>query len=427
MKVRIRGAVMLPPLLLVVAAPVAAQQCPDAAGLASGVAPILAPVRVLADDAYGGRMAGTAGERCAGDYIAARFAAIGLEPAGTDGYFQDVPLASILNPHAVGATGRNVLALLPGSDPSLRDEIVVIGAHYDHLGHGGSGSLTPGDSSIHNGADDNASGVAAMLAAAVRLASEPPSRSILFMAFTGEESGLLGSAHWVSAPTRSLADVRAMLNMDMVGRLEDGPLIVYGTGTAEEWPAILDDAGAAVGIDLTYQSEGYGPSDHTSFYSHDIPVLHFFSNTHADYHKPSDDWQKIDVDGLQRVSILVSRVARAVADRPADLALVRGAGQPNDPAASGSGHGAWLGTVPDFAPVERGVRLGGVTPGSPADEAGLITGDILIGMAGEEISDLQAMQDVLDAHRPGETIDLVVLRDGAEVRARATLGNRNRR
>lgn len=427
MKVRIRGAVLLPSLLLGCAAPIAVRQCPDAARLANGVPSILAPIRVLADDAYGGRRAGTIDERCAGDYIADRFEEIGLEPAGSDGYFQDVPLASILNPHAAGGTGRNVLGLLTGSDPALRDQVVVIGAHYDHLGHGGSGSLAPGDSSIHNGADDNASGVAAMLAVATRLAADPPRRSVLFMAFTGEESGLLGSAHWVGTPTLPLADIRAMLNMDMVGRLEDGPLIVYGTGTAAEWPAILDQAGPAAGIDLAYQPEGYGPSDHTSFYTHDIPVLHFFSNTHADYHKPSDDWQKIDVDGLQRVSDLVSRVARDVADRPTALALVQGAGEPADPAASGSGYGAWLGTVPDFAPVERGVRLGGVTAGSPADEAGLIAGDILIGMAGKEIADLQAMTDVLGAHRPGDTIELVVLRDGAEVRTSATLGNRANR
>jgi hypothetical protein len=428
MKTVIAWAGMIPALALL-GGPVAAQEsCPDPAVLAGDVAAVLAPVRILADDTYEGRLAGSGAERCAGDYIAERFAALGLEPAGDDGFFQDVPLASVLNPHAPGGTGRNVLALLPGSDDVLRDEVVVIGAHYDHLGHGGSTSMAQGEAAIHNGADDNASGVAALLDVAGRLAVDPPARSVLFMAFTGEESGLLGSAHWASQPTRPLDGIRAMLNMDMVGRLEDRPLIVYGTGTAQEWEEILGTAAAAHSLVLTYQPEGYGPSDHTSFYTRDIPVLHFFTNTHADYHRPSDDWEKIDAAGLARVSALVADVARTVADRRTALALVRGAGQPRDPAAAASaGYGAWLGTVPDFTAVEKGVKLGGVTPGSPADAAGLKTGDILVGLGGEEVSDLQAMTNVLRARKPGERIEVVVLRDGAELRTTATLGSRSNR
>lgn len=413
--------------LLLAAAPLQAQQCPDATALADGVAPILAPVRVLADDAFEGRMAGSPAERCAADYIADRFAALGLEPAGDDGYFQEVPLASVLNPHAPGGTGRNVVARLRGADPALRDEFVIVGAHYDHLGNGGMSSLSPGVEAVHNGADDNASGVAAMLDAAARLAADPPARSIVFLAFTGEESGLLGSAHWAGKPTQPLERAVAMLNMDMVGRLGDGPLIVYGTGTAEEWPALLDELGPAVGVELSHQPEGYGPSDHTSFYTRDLPVLHFFTNTHADYHKPSDDWERIDAAGLAKVSELVARTAQRVANRPGRLALVRGVGQPRQAASTSSGYGAWLGTVPDFAPVERGVRLGGVTPGSPAERAGLKTGDVLVGMAGRAVPDLQAMTDVLRGHRPGETIEVVVLRDGAELRVQATLGSRSER
>lgn len=403
------------------------QQCPDPAVLTADVPAILAPVRVLADDALEGRLAGSPGERCAGDYIAARFEELGLQPAGTDGYFQDVPLASALNPHAPGGTGRNIVALVPGSDPALADEYVVIGAHYDHLGSGGMGSLAPGSDDIHNGADDNASGVAALIDVAARFAADPPKRSVLFLAFTGEESGLLGSAYWVGHPTNPLADAVAMLNMDMVGRLGDGPLIVYGTGTAQEWEPLLDDLGAALDVEMSYQPEGYGPSDHTSFYTRDVPVLHFFTNTHEDYHKPSDDWEKIDVAGLETISTLVARTARHVADRPQRLALVRGVGQPQQRAASGSGERAWLGTVPDYAAAERGVRLGGVTPGSPADDAGVLAGDILIGMAGREIADLQAMTDVLGEYGPGDTIELVVLREGQEVRLQATLGSRSSR
>ncbi len=420
------GLALIAALPLMFPLPLSAQQCPDPAVLAADVPPILAPVRVLADDALRGRMAGSEGERCAGDYIAARFQALGLEPAGVDGYFQEVPLASVLNPHAPGGTGRNVVALLPGSDPALRDQYVIIGAHYDHLGSGGINSLAPGVEDVHNGADDNASGVAALLDVAARLTREPPARSVLFLAFTGEESGLLGSAFWTGHATRPLEDAVAMLNMDMVGRLEDGPLIVYGTGTATEWEPLLDELGRALDVEMSYQPEGYGPSDHTSFYTRDVPVLHFFTNTHEDYHRPSDDWEKIDVAGLQTVSTLVARTARRIADAPQRLALVRGVGQPQQQADS-RGFGAWLGTVPDYAAVERGVRIGGLTPGSPGEAAGMKAGDILIGMGGQEIADLQGMTDVLRSHKPGQTVELVVLRDGTELRLQATLGSRSDR
>src|SRR5690606_22171824 len=423
------GVSVIASLPLLFSLPVSGQQCPDAAALATDVPAILAPVRVLADDAFEGRVAGSHAERCAGDYIASRFAALGLEPAGADGYFQDVPLASLLNPHAAGGTGRNVIAVLPGTDATLRDEYVIVGAHYDHLGSGGTSSLAPGVEEIHNGADDNASGVAALLDVATRLAADPPKRSVLFLAFTGEESGLLGSAFWVGQPTSPLDGAIAMLNMDMVGRLGDGPLIVYGTGTAHEWEPLLDELGGKLELTMSYQPEGYGPSDHTSFYTRDVPVLHFFTNTHEDYHKPSDDWEKIDVAGLEKVSTLVTQTARRIADAPQRLALVRGVGQPRQQATEGQarGSGAWLGTVPDYAAAERGVRIGGVTPGSPAETAGMKGGDILIGMAGREIADLQAMFEVLSSQKPGDTIELVVLRDGTEVRLQATLGTRANR
>lgn len=402
----------------------AATACPDARALTRGVTEPLATVRYLSDDALEGRRAGSAGERCAGDYIATHFRQLGLRGAGTDGtYFQDVPLASIVNPHAAGGTGRNVLALLDGADPRLRDEYIIIGAHYDHLGRGGAGSLAPDSSAIHNGADDNASGVAALLRAAALLRDAPrPVRSVVFIAFTGEESGLLGSAHFTRAPTVPLDHVRAMLNLDMVGRLGGAPLIVYGVETALEWRSVLETEAQRAGLTLALRGEGYGPSDHTSFYSIDVPVLHFFTNTHADYHRPSDDWQKVDAVGLERVAQLVSGVTRSLATPVSMLTLRRGAGQP--PRASGGGYGAWLGTVPDFQPVERGVLLGGVTTGSPGDVAGLRRGDILIRLGSHEIKDLEAFTAALRAHRPGDEVDVVVIRDGAEVRLRAVLGRR---
>jgi hypothetical protein len=416
-------------LLPIGTAAASAQTCPDAATLTRGFEGPLATVRFLADDALQGRLAGSAGERCAADYIAARLESLGLRAAGANGsFFQDVPLPGGADPHGVAqpsATGRNVVALLEGADPAVRDELIVIGAHYDHLGTGGAGSLAPGQASIHNGADDNASGVAALLYAADLLTAGPrPRRSILFIAFTGEESGLLGSAHYARTPTQGLDRARAMINMDMVGRLESDRLIVYGVGTAAEWPALVARQAEAAGIAVALQPDGIGPSDHTSFYLRDIPVLHLFTNTHTDYHKPSDDWERVDAPGIARVAQLVTSLTRELAGSMGGLTLVRGAGRPAQPPTRGSG--AWLGTVPDFAPVERGVLLSGVTAGSPGDAAGVRKGDILIRLGEHEIEDLQGFTDALRAHEPGDQVTLVVLRDGREVRLQAVLGRRGR-
>jgi membrane-associated protease RseP (regulator of RpoE activity) len=335
-----------------------------------------------------------------------------------------VSLTSVLNPHASGGTGRNVIAALDGADPGLRREWVVVGAHYDHLGEGGPGSLAPARA-IHNGADDNASGVAAMLRAAERLAAGPrPARSVLFVAFTGEESGLLGSARFTNSPTID-GPMVAMINLDMVGRLGDGPLITYGVDTAEEWREVLDPAAAGAGVTLATRGEGYGPSDHTSFYLKDVPVLHFFTNTHGDYHRPTDDWEKIDAAGLEKVSTLVSTVASAIANRPpAALTLRRGAGQPPPPPGQMTTGGTYLGSIPDFTPVPRGVRISGVTGGSPAEAGGLRAGDVIVGVGAEDVADLQGLTNALRAHKPGQTVGVRVLRDGKEMELQVTLGAR---
>lgn len=407
------------------AAPVLhAQACPDAAALTRGVAAPLAHVRYLADDALQGRMAGTASERCAGDYIAAHFRRIGLRPAGdARTFFQSLPLASALDPHAPGGTGRNVVGFLPGTDPA--GEAVVIGAHYDHLGHGGPFSMAPGDTSVHNGADDNASGVAVLIDLAERLSRGPrPRRGIVFVAFTGEEEGLLGSAFYAAHPAVPLERTRAMLNLDMVGRLGAGPLIVYGVETAEEWTALVDGAAAAEGITVRGGGDGFGASDQTSFYARGLPVLHFFTNVHTDYHRPSDDWAAIDSAGLRRVAGVVARVAREVADRPAPLTFRRAAPRPQAAAAQTPGYGAYLGTVPDFTPVPDGVKLSGVRAGSPAEQAGIRAGDVLVKLGGMDVHDLQGMTDALRAHKPGDVVQVDVLRDGRRVTLTATLGTR---
>jgi aminopeptidase YwaD len=431
MTTAIRSAGCAAAILLMLPVSGTAQLCPDAATLTRDVDARLAIVRYLADDALEGRLAGSEGERCAGDFIASAFERIGLEPGGENGsWFQSLPIASAINPHLPGGPGRNVIAILRGSDMALRDEFIVVGAHYDHLGMGGFGSLEPAAASVvHNGADDNASGVAAMLAAAAELAGgERPRRSILFVAFTGEEMGLLGSSRFVASGPVEVDRMKAMLNLDMVGRLEERPLIVYGVDTATEWRPLLDRLAATAGLTIAPRGEGYGPSDHTSFYARDVPVLHFFTNVHGDYHRPGDDWDRIDVDGLERVTRLVASVAREVANDPKALTVVRGAG---DPPATGearsSGYGAWLGSIPDFAPVERGVLLSGVSADSPAERAGLRGGDILVGLGEHEVADLEAMTVALRAHRPGDTIRVRFLRDGREQAVQVTLGSRSAR
>ena len=375
-----------------------------------------------------GRLAGSDGERCAGEFIAREFARIGLRPGGEKGtFFQSLDLASVLNPHAPTGTGRNVIGTLEGTDPELKREWVVVGAHYDHLGEGGTpNSLAPGEVAIHNGADDNASGVGAILWVAERLAAGPrPARSMAFVAFTGEESGLLGSAHYMKHPTSGADPIVGMINLDMVGRLNGGTLLVFGVGTAVEWNALLEPAAARAGVTVATKSDGYGPSDHTSFYLKDVPVLHFFTNTHGDYHKPSDDWARIDPKGLSAVATIVADVAGSVANSRPRLTLKRGAGEPPKPVSGTSGgYGAWLGSVPDFTPVERGVKLSGVTKGSPADVAGLRAGDVLVALGTHDVADLQGMTTALRAHKPGDVVDVQVLRGGEKVSLKATLGSR---
>lgn len=423
------GTVAATALLIMTPTVAGAQTCPAAAPLTSGLTLPMSAVRYLADDGLEGRLAGSDAERCAGDYIAGEMQRLGLQPRGDDRtFFQSLPLASVLNPHAAGGTGRNVIGMLEGSDPDLKREWVVIGAHYDHLGEGGPGSLAPGTRAIHNGADDNASGVAAMLQVARQIAAGArPARSVAFMAFTGEESGLLGSAYFMAHPTTGSDRIVAMINLDMVGRLGAGPLIVYGTGTAEEWDALLAPAAARAGVTVATRTEGYGPSDHTSFYTKDVPVLHFFTNTHGDYHRPGDDWEKIDAKGLASVATIVADVATAAANRRPALTLRRGAGEPPRPASASAGYGAWLGSVPDFTPVERGVKLSGVTPGSPGATAGLLAGDIVLKLGTHDVADLQAMTDALRAYKPGETVDVQVKRGDQTLTMSVTLGDRARR
>lgn len=562
-----------------------AQSCPDLAILADNLSSVSAHVRYLSDDALEGREVGTPGARCAADYIAHQFEAIGLQGAGSDGgYFQrfpvrtgsslgeqnvlrsagiaypvgsewiplgysvstsitaeliyaldginrpeepdneypdleiqgrivvveegdvlsplnrtlqadthfkasvaagrgaggllvllregsklpelsrearsalSIPVAALAGEVAVhirnaargGAVAtvetsvqprateaRNVVAILPGSDPNLSSEVIVVGAHYDHLGLGGEGSLDPDARGVvHNGADDNASGTSGLIEVARRLSDDErrPARSVLFLAFTGEEKGLWGSAYYVRDPLVPLDRTIAMINMDMIGRLEGRPLSVMGVGTAEEWLDLLEEANKDLDRPLTIATspDGFGPSDHASFYSEGIPVLHFFSNTHEDYHRPSDDWQKIDENGLGQIVDLVSEVTLEVTGEAGMLSRVAltpiqateapAHGQMS--ASTTGGYGPYLGTIPDMIPLDFGLRLSGVREGSPADIAGLMRGDIVVAFGGKEIGDIYAYTYALREHKPGDEVDIVVMRGTERVTVTAILGDR---
>jgi len=392
---------------------------------------LLGDVKYLSDDRLTGRMTGTPGADSAAAYIARRFAEAGLSKPAT-GWFQEF----VVSANAPGARhsageelrGRNVVGMLRGRDRTLGSEAVIVGAHYDHLGLGGPFTLDPDSAgAVHNGADDNASGVAALIEIARALARRPPARTVVFVAFAGEELGLLGSSYYVKHPLVPLARSIAMVNLDMVGRLRNKRLIVYGTATAKEFPALLDSLDRTAGFDLKHQGDGYGPSDQSSFYAAKRPVLHFFTDLHEDYHRSTDDWPKINAEGLEQVADFAAATVAALADRRQPLTFVEVPVRAH--AASGPtltpGYGAYLGTVPDMSGTPGGVRLTAVRAGSPAEKAGLRGDDIITRIGDMDVPDLQAMTDALRAHKPGDVVDIIVRRADSTATVRATLGRRS--
>ena len=398
----------------------------DTAGAAER---IMTDVRYLASDALEGRATGTPGADSAAAYVARRLKALGLRPVAGADYVrpfvaQSAELAHLGQQFEIPA--RNVVALVPGRDPALRAQVVVLGAHYDHLGRSPRSALDPGaNDAIRNGADDNASGTAAVLELARRFVRHPARRTVVVALFDGEELGLLGSREFVEHPPVPLDSVQAMLNFDMVGRLRNDRLIVYGTSSAAELPAIIDsaNAGPLQLTELRALGDGTGPSDHSSFYLKGVPVLHFFTDIHPDYHRATDDADKLNAPGEARVVTFAERVARAVADRPARLTYQR-APMPAPTMAAGPGSRVWLGSVPDMGSVTKGLRLAGVTPGSPADKAGLREGDVIVEFDGKPVTDLYTYSNALYARQPGDTVAIVALRDGQRVNFSAVLGTR---
>jgi len=341
----------------------------------------------------------------------------------------DATLSGNVDVQATYAEGANVVGIIPGRG-KLANETVVIGAHYDHLGYGGKGSMRPNDTGIHNGADDNASGTAAVLVAAKKLhdamkvASDH--RRIAVALFSAEEMGLGGSGYFVENLPIPLASIKAMVNLDMVGAMKDDKLVALGAESAPEWKPLLDSLSGELKLAITSSGDGYGPSDQTSFYAKQIPVLHFFTGSHERYHTPDDDADAINFEGAARTAELTARVAAAIARGEVTPTYARIAAAPAMQGDS-RGYGAYLGTVPDFTAMEAtggGVKLADVRAGGPADKAGIKGGDVLVEMAGTRIENLYDMTYALQDHKPGETVDVVVLRNGERVTLRATLGSR---
>jgi aminopeptidase YwaD len=349
----------------------------------------------------------------------------------------------------------NVIGILPGSDPKLKSEAIVIGAHYDHLGRGGEGSLAAREGDIHHGADDNASGVAGLIELARMFSSHKLRRTVVFIAFSGEEEGLIGSSYYVNHPVVPLTNTVAMINMDMIGRLKDKALIVGGVGTAHEWRSTIeasndvqgmtvslngnggDRGGLRAGVPivmgsngnpvvslnarnkfaLTLNEDGYGPSDHSSFYAKQVPVLFFWTGTHNDYHKPSDTADKINYEGEARIVGFVDRIIRDLdrSDKRPTYAVAKSESQGRS-----TGFRVYLGTIPNYAESNDGLKLDGVRDDSPASKAGLKAGDKIVKMAGHEVKNVYDYTYALGEMKAGQEYEVEIVRGSERLTLKIT-------
>jgi len=381
-------------------------------------------VAYLANDKLEGRQTGTEGEKIAADYLVNRFQNIGLEPKGSDGYIQSYSFKPKTDPHKEvefttnadsTITGRNVIGYINNNAKTT----IVIGAHYDHLGYGGEGSLyREKDKAIHNGADDNASGVAVLLDIATRLKIKNEQSKIkdknnyLFMAFSGEEMGLLGSNYFSKNPTIDAKSMNYMINMDMIGRMKaDSTLAVYGVGTSPMFKQTLKANNEK--FKLIQNESGVGPSDHTSFYLIDIPVLHFFTGQHEDYHKPSDDSEKLNYDGMNLISDYIFDIIVDLDDN-GELAFRKTKNESEETPRFKVG----LGVVPDYLFDGKGMRIDGTREETPAFAAGLQKGDIVIKLGDSNVTDMMSYMRALSVFEKGDEAAISIKRSDSIIDTR---------
>lgn len=369
-------------------------------------------IKILASDSMQGRGTGKEGEKMAAAYIQSQFKKLKLQTKGDEkGYLQAFTFKSGAHGEGEAGTANNIVAYLDNKAATT----IIIGAHYDHLGLGDQGSSLDANpkEKIHNGADDNASGVAGVLELARVLAKnkEKEKNNFIFLCFSGEELGLYGSKYFADHPTLDLAQVNYMINMDMIGRLDPQTktVLVNGTGTSPVWEPLLKKF-ENENLKIKTDSSGVGPSDHTSFYLKNIPVLHFFTGSHSDYHKPSDDWEKVNYEGEVQVLNLISQVITSLDNEP-KLAFLT---TKTKPTGTRSAFKVTMGIMPSYSSGGDGLKVDGVTEGKPAQKAGIKSGDVIIQMGDIVIKDIQNYMEALGKFEKGQTIP-VILKRGEEM------------
>ncbi len=376
-------------------------------------ASLMQHVEYLAAEARQGRGVGTQGLDDAAEYIAAAFAAAGLQPGGQDDTFFQ-PFTMTGGPNEETLSLRNVIGYLPGTRSEWSDQSVVVSAHYDHLGFGWPEDRAAHRGRLHPGADDNASGVAILLELARTLTKAPPERALIFAAFSAEEAGLVGSRHFVAHPTPlPRSGIRAVINLDTVGRLGSRALSVLGAGTATEWPHIFRGVSFVTSVPSRSVAEGIEGSDQLAFIEHGIPGVQLFTKAHIDYHSPGDTAAKVDSEGLVKIALFTQEALSYLVTRPEPLTVTI-SGQAAGPAPAATGRRrVSMGTVPEFGYGGTGVMFAEVLAGSPAAAAGLLAGDVLVAVNGANVADLKAYSDLLKTFAPGEHIMLTIRREGA--------------
>jgi hypothetical protein len=370
-------------------------------------------IKTLSDDSFQGRGTGSEGEKSASAYIILNFEKINLQPLGdNETFLQSFPFKHGVHGEGVTDTAANVVGYLDNGAATT----IIIGAHYDHLGMSGQNSSLDANpqNKIHNGADDNASGVAGVLALARYFSTndKKEKNNFLFLCFSGEELGLLGSKYFAEHTPVDLSTVNFMINMDMIGRLDPQTktVIVHGTGTSPVWEPLLRKL-ENENIKIKMDSSGTGPSDHTSFYLKNLPVLHFFTGAHSDYHKPSDDWEKINVEGEVHVLKLITAVVENLDNEP-KLGFLK---TKSNLQTSRSAFKVTLGIMPSYASSEDGLKVDGVTEGRPGHKAGIQTGDIIIKLGDVEVKNIQHYMDALGKFEKGQTVPVKVRRNNEEL------------